>query len=302
MTRHLRRPVARRVVALAVGALAVVAATGCSGNALSASSSPRHSDSPSGSSPGSPSASPSTTTQPTPLVPKPPPTTGSCRRLDYGAISRYSNADSAVNCTLPHTAYTFAVQRLPRRVDVAGVSIANKSIQDAALQGCREAYNHYVGGDPGARARSRLSVTYFLPAQADFDLGASWVRCDVVALETANRLADLPNDLAGILDRPRAADRLGVCSQGPPGAPASVLVMCTEDHTYRALTALRLGIDAARYPGEKVTGTQGQQRCSDYIAKVLGSTSGYTFGWTYPTASDWARGQRFGYCWNKATD
>lgn len=290
MPRLAPHPLTRRVAA-AVAALTLLA--GCSGNAL---------DSNGAADPSGASLSGPTTTSVTTPPPNPAPAAGACRRLTYGAISRYSNAAPTAACTAPHTAYTFAVRRLPATVDVVGVSIGNKSVQQAASQGCRDAYTTFIGGDPARRALSRLSVTYFLPMQLQFNRGAHWVRCDVVALATPNSLAELPDgDLGGFLDKPAALQQYGVCSAGPPGETSSVLVMCAEDHTYRALTALRLGTDTARYPGESVTRTKGQQRCADYIADELGSAGGYTYGWTYPTVADWATGQRFGYCWNKTT-
>ncbi len=289
MTRPFRYPVARRVAA-ALAALALT--SGCSGSASNAGpSDPTNATTP---------TSPTTTTTPPPR-PKPPPKTAACRKLTYGAISHYSNDDPVIACKQPHTAYTFEVRRLPADVDVTGVSIGNQSIQHAASKGCRRAYAGFIGGDPASRALARLSVTYFLPAQAEFNKGAHWVRCDVVALATANTLADLPDGLRGLLDKAASLQRYGVCSAGPPGNTGSALVICSLQHSYRALTVLRLGSDSARYPGQKVVLTDGQQRCSTYIADKLGTSGGYTFGWTYPTASDWQRGQRFGYCWNKTT-
>lgn len=276
--------------------LAVLAlSSGCTGSTPSTAGG---SDPPTSPTPAAPTVS---ATPPSPPKPSPPPDLGACRRLTYSAISQYSNAAQTVACQTPHTAYTFAVRRLPPGVDVTGVSVGNKSIQRAASQGCRDAYPRFIGGDPAARALSRLSVTYFLPAQVQFNRGAHWVRCDVVALATARSLADLPQELSGFLDKPSSLRRYGVCSQGPPGETSSVLVMCTETHTYRALTVLRLGTDAAPYPGAQVALTQGQQRCSTYIAGKLGRSGGYTYGWTYPTLSDWKLGQRFGYCWSKTS-
>jgi len=297
MTRPVPHPVARRV---ATGLAVLALASGCSGSTPSSggASDPGAASDPVG---GTPPATPTTTTPKPPPKPQPPPATGTCRRLGYSATSHYSNTDPTIACTKPHTAFTFAVRRLPPGVDVTGVSIGNKSIRDAASKGCGDAYARFIGGDPARRALSRLSVTYFLPSQVEFNRGAHWVRCDVVALATANTLADLPDPLSGFLDKPAALERYGVCSAGPPGASGSALVICTLQHSYRALTVLRLGTDSDRYPGQDVVLTQGQQRCSDYIAGKLGAAGGYTFGWTYPTASDWMLGQRFGYCWNKTS-
>ena len=191
------------------------------------------------------------------------------------------------------------MKTIPADVSVAGVSIGNKSIQDAASASCRDAFAGFIGGTPAVRALSRLSVTYFLPDQHDFNLGAHWVRCDVVALKTFNQLAPLPAKLDGLLNTPSALTSYGLCSTGDPGAAASRLVMCTEKHAFRAKAAIRLGADTADYPGQAAAGPGGQARCKTYLTGLLGKSGGFTFGWTFPTAADWESGQRFGYCYLK---
>ncbi|MGI8577668.1 MAG: septum formation family protein [Nocardioidaceae bacterium] len=224
-----------------------------------------------------------------------------CHRLSYLSTSLYSDASSAVPCTKPHTAFTFAVPTLPASVIVKGVDIGNKTIQDAASAACQSAFDRFVGGVPETRALSRITVTYFLPDQAGFNLGAHWVRCDLIAMRTQQSLADLPANPRHFLDQARALDQYGACSQGDPGSAKFRLVMCSEPHTYRALAALRLGADGAKYPGETVTRVEGKRRCGHLVAAKLNLSGGYTYGWTYPTSANWAEGQRFGYCWNKTT-
>ena len=141
---------------------------------------------------------------------------------------------------------------IPADVSVPGVSIGNKSIQDAASSSCRDAFAGFIGGTPSVRALSRLSVTYFLPEQRDFNLGAHWVRCDVVALKTFNQLAALPDEARGPPQRARMRCKsYGLCSTDDPGAASSRLVMCAEKHAYRAKAALRLGAETAAYPGSR---------------------------------------------------
>ena len=290
MTRRQPRSAAVRA-ALLLASLALLA--GCSNDPLS---SPPESPTTSSTTPGATDPT-SPTAQDSPTPPAAAPVTATCRELDYSAISHYSNTTATSPCNKRHTAYTFAVETIPPGVSVAGVSIGNKSIQDAASSACNTAFTRFIGGDPASRALSRLSVTYFLPEQHEFNAGAHWVRCDVVALKTANSLATLPDNLNGFLSNAKALDDFGVCSDGVPGASGSALVICSEPHTYRALAALRLGTETDPYPGVAVAGTEGQKRCSSYLADTLGDT-GYTYGWTYPTAADWGTGQRFGYCWN----
>jgi Septum formation len=233
------------------------------------------------------------------VAPPPEPTVGDCRELSYADISLYSNDAKPADCSKSHTAFTFAVEQLPDDIAFDGVKIENDAVQSAAAKSCQDAYVGYIGGGTSDRALTRLTVTYFVPNQAGFDAGAHWVRCDIVALQSDNSLSELPKKLEGFLDDDKSAD-YDVCSRGDPSDAASNLVMCTQDHTYRAVTAIRLGDSNAAYPGEQTTLTEGKQQCKETIADLLGVSGGFTFSWTYPSASDWSAGQRFGYCWNES--
>jgi len=235
-------------------------------------------------------------------VPAPAPRSDTCHDLTFGEIGRYSNAATTVPCTKPHTSYTFAVKALPSDVAFKGVDIGNDSVQEQASLQCRSAFASYVGGSAAVRALSRLSVTYFLPGQPDFEKGARWVRCDVIGLQSSHVLAELPLQLRGFNSTDTALDDFGLCSQGDPGTTGAMLVMCNQDHTYRALDALRLGATGGAYPGESVAMSEGQKRCDKLVSDTLGVSGGYTYAWTYPSADDWANGQRFGFCWNKTAN
>lgn len=282
----LRRPL------LFVPALVLVAATACSGAGSTAGDDATD----------DPTSTPTQSRQTKePKPPPPPPKVGECRDLSFADISLYSNDAKTVPCTKAHTSFTFDVGQLPDSVAFEGVEIKNSAVQDAAAELCQNAYAKYIGGDTAVRALARLTVTYFVPEQQGFDAGAHWVRCDVVALQSANSLAPLPDKLEGFLDDDSALDDFGVCSRGEPSDSSSLLVACSQDHTYRAVAALRLGESDAAYPGESVVRDNGQQDCEDFIKELLGVSGGFTYAWTYPSASDWNGGQRFGYCWNEST-
>lgn len=287
MPRHVTRSLALLVAAVVLATLTVA----CSPSAPEAGNGdPR--------SPGSAAAGAGSTETAGESAPEPP-RAGECRNLEYADISLFSDDTRAIPCTKQHTAYTFAVKKLPRDIAFTGVAIENDAVQNFAGESCRTAFARFVGGDAAERALSRLTVTYFVPNQRHFDLGARWVRCDVIALQAANALADLPRRLRGILDKRGALARFGVCSTAEPGSASFKLVMCNQDHAYRALAALRLGRSHAPYPGEQVARVDGRQRCEALVDGALGPGGGYTFGWTYPSPSDWRAGQRYGYCWHK---
>jgi putative regulator of septum formation len=234
------------------------------------------------------------------VVAPPAPSVGECRDLSYSDISLYSDESKPQTCSKPHTAFTFAVEQLPDDVAFDGVKIENDAVQGAAANSCQNAYVAYIGGGTEDRALTRLTVTYFVPKQAGFDAGAHWVRCDIVALQSDNSLAELPSKLEGFLDSGKTGD-YDVCSRGDPSESGSMLVMCTQDHTYRAVAAIRLGDSHASYPGEQATLVQGKQNCRQTVSDLLGVSGGFTFSWTYPSSSDWSAGQRFGYCWNQTS-
>ncbi len=291
MPRHVTRPIDVLVSAVAVVTLTVA----CSPSGPQAGDGETRS-------PRSAAAGAGSTIETAGQSAPPQPRVGECRNLGYAEISLFSDTTRTTPCAKKHTAYTFAVKKLPRDIAFTGVAIENDAVQNFAGESCRTAFARFIGGDAAERALSRLTVTYFVPNQRHFDLGARWVRCDVVALQSANVLADLPRQkLRGILNDHGALDRFGVCSTTEPGSAGFKLVMCSQDHAYRALAALRLGGSDAPYPGEQVTRIDGRQRCKHVVDDVLRPGGGYTFGWTYPSPSDWQAGQRFGYCWHKTT-
>ena len=77
--------------------------------------------------------------------------------------------------------------------------------------------------------------------------------------------------------------------------------MCSQDHTYRAVAAFRLGKDRRPTPARTASCAKARQDCQEFIADLLGVSGGFTYAWTYPSTTDWDAGQRYGYCWNQTT-
>ena len=172
----------------------------------------------------------------------------------------------------PHTAYTFAVKTIPADVSVPGVSIGNKSIQDAASSSCRDAFAGFIGGDPGG-ACAVAAQRDVLPARAARlqprrALGALR-RGGAQDLQRAGRAA---RQARGLPRRPGcAARRTALCSTGDPGAAASRLVMCAEN----ARLPGQGGAPSRRprappIPGQAAAGPDGQQRCTTYPHRPAG--------------------------------
>ena len=300
--RRVRRRVRQRGRHLsAVAVAAALLVSGCSGGDDTAADTATSGD-PSVSTSADASTGAAATTR-TPPPPPDAPAIDVCRLLSAAQVALFSDESKGGSCARRHTAYTFAVGAVPADVALPGVNIQNDAVQDAAAASCQSKFRRFIGGNPETRALSRLDSTYFLPTQRDFDRGAHWVRCDIVAYRNSTVLAELPDQsLEGFLDRPRALDSYGVCARGEPGEAKTSLVTCDQDHEFRAVDALRLGTKTTAYPGRSDTLATGSEQCKERISKLLELEGGFVYAYTFPSASDWADGQRFGYCWNKTPD
>jgi hypothetical protein len=203
-----------------------------------------------------------------------------------------------VRCNERHTAQTFFVGRLDTVVDGHLLAVDSRKAQRQLERTCPRKLDEYVGGTAQARALSRLQAVWFSPTLAESDKGASWFRCDVVALARPSTLAPLPppRRLRGILDRPEALDEVGLCGTAAPGARGFERVICSRRHSWRTISTIDISADAD-YPGVAAVRETGESTCRDQVQAASGSPEKFTYGWEWPTREQWRRGQRFGYCW-----
>ena len=283
----------RTTVAAVAGAVLVLA--GCTVQ----DTSPEGGDSPSTSgSPASPgesaTKSPSTTTSAADL-PEPPPD-DACYRLGFEEATEPTNDSSPVPCRRRHTAQTYHVGRLDTVVDGHLLAVDSRLAQRQVARTCPRVLARYLGGSAEARALSRLEAVWFSPTIEESDQGASWFRCDVVAVAGSGRLAPLPRRLRGLLDDPDALDRVGLCGTAAPGARGFERVICSRRHAWRAMSTIPIA-DEGPYPGVEAVREAGESTCRNRVREASGSPERFTYGWEWPTRDQWRAGQRFGYCW-----
>ena len=329
MTRRPRRPIRTTAAALVLGlTLAACSAddpgsgdapAGADGSAASSASGSDSADSnsagtqsPAGSAgtqspaesaagadqPQSPTESPTESPAESPADGPAPPEVGACYDLGFDAATAPTSETDPVACRRSHTAQTFHVGRLRTVVDGHLLAVDSRLAQRQVARTCPQRLERYVGGDREARALSRLRAVWFSPTLAESDAGASWFRCDVVALAAEGELAQLPRPkrMLGILDRPGALDRVGLCGTAPPGTRGFERVICSRRHSWRAVSTI--GIPGGRsYPGVARVRQAGGDRCRDLVREASGSPERFRYGWEWPTRSQWRSGQRFGYCW-----
>jgi hypothetical protein len=258
--------------------------------------SPESSEAPS--SPNTPSASDSTSPSPSAPARPPAPKAGACYRLTLEDAARPTHDGDPVKCTGKHTARTIHVGRLDTVVDGHAVGVDSDRVQQQLATTCPGMLTKFLGGSAEDRALSRFQAIWFSPTLEEHEAGADWFRCDVVAVAGPDRLLDLPADdkLRGILDRPGTLDTYGLCGTAQPGARGFERVACALPHSWVAIDTIPIG-GGDRYPGVARVRRAGEEACSDGVRARNDLILEYQYGWEWPTADQWAAGQRFGFCW-----
>lgn len=279
MTRR-TSPWCRAVAAL----VATLAVSGCAAVSGEPQSGPRPSPAPTIASPGE-------TKAPVPARPR----VGACYDLDFDEATEPTNDKKAVPCKGRHTAQTYYVGRLDTVVDGHLLAVDSERAQRQVSGSCPRHLGPYVGGADGVRALSRIRSVWFSPTIEQSDRGASWFRCDAVAIEREGTLAPLPRRLRGILDRSGALKKVGLCGTAEPGSRGFQRVICSRRHAWKALSTI--SIPGSTYPGESEVRQAGEDDCRDQVRRATGTPERFSYGWEWPTREQWRSGQHFGFCW-----
>jgi hypothetical protein len=225
------------------------------------------------------------------------PKLGSCRVLTTDDISQSSNSSPVVDCREEHTAETFAVGSFP-----TGLTL-NAELDDPALgkyvyRTCTRQFQSFLGGDESLVMRSLLSWAWFRPTEEQWDRGARWYRCDAIGgSEDSDELRTLPRTAKGLL-LGRPDDTWMTCIDAETVA-GSEKIPCSESHSWRAVTTIKLGDEDAEYPGDDVVEAQTRDFCSDSVGAWLNYPVDFDFGYTYFHEAEWEAGNRRSICWAK---
>lgn len=271
----------------ACAVLSLLVVTGCSPSADQPASAP---PTPATTQPDSPS-------EPAGRAPEPPPAPrpDSCYRMSYDqAVAPTSRAD-VVPCRADHAAETFHVGRLERVMDGRLLAVDSRRLQEQVATTCPRLLPEHVGGTEEQRRLSMLRSVWFTPTLPQSDAGATWFRCDAVALARDSELLELTGSLSGVLDTDEGRERFGMCGTAEPGTPGFERVPCSQTHTWRALRTVTLpGPD---YPGESPAQRAGEEPCTSAARAAAPDPLDFRWGYEWPTAAQWAAGQTYGICW-----
>lgn len=232
-----------------------------------------------------------------PAKPAPRPAVGRCYRLTLDQAIAPTTEAKPTGCTQRHTARTFFVGTLDTVVDGHLLAVDSARVDRQVEATCLQRFAAYVGGSAEDRRLSMLRTAWFSPTLDQSDEGQSWLRCDVIALETSGRLATLSGPTAGVLDSSEGQARWGRCATGKPGTKGSEHVVCSRNDAWRAIASV--AVPAGRggaWPGEAAARGAGDG-CESRVRSLADDPLSFSWGYEWPTRRQWASGQHHGYCW-----
>lgn len=226
-----------------------------------------------------------------------PPALGICRVLAAADLEKPTNVSAHIPCSEDHTAQTFATGELPAST---GAGYGDRRHGKYVHATCQKAFRTFLGADESLAMRSQLSWAWFRPSELGWDRGARWYRCDVVGGPAdATRLRNLPTDAQGLFAKDQP-DAWLTCAFGESVA-TSTKIPCTEKHTWRAVTTIKVGEPEDPYPGDRIVQVRSRDYCQDSVGGWLGYPPEYDFGYTWFREDRWAAGNRRSICWSKTT-
>ncbi len=265
--------VRRLVVPLLVGAVALVALAGCTGDTAQGSNA-----------------------DPDQVDAVEAPELGACRVLTPDDVKQSSNATRTVDCSQPHTAQTFVVGDLPD--SLKDVERSSEKLGAWAYGACSKRFMGFLGADESLAMRAVVSWAWFRPSEKAWDDGARWYRCDVVGGgDQSEEYVDLPKDAKGLFWG-KLRDRWLVCAKGDTVA-GSVKIPCSQAHDWRAVTTIKLGEKNDAYPGDRLVQVKTRDFCSESVGAWLGYPVNYDIGYTWFHEAEWQAGNRRSVCWAK---
>jgi len=224
------------------------------------------------------------------------PDLGACRSLSPDDVAQPSNATRTVDCSQEHTAQTYAVGQLPAGFDDADYD--DEALGAYAYRQCSKRFQKFLGADESLALRTVVSWAWFRPSEEAWQQGARWYRCDLVGGgDQSTEYVPLPDDAKGLLQG-RVADKWMVCANGPTVA-AAARVPCSEPHTWRAVTTIKLGEPEADYPGDRLVEVRTRDFCDKSVGATLGYPVSYDFAYTWFHEAEWEVGNRRSICWAK---
>lgn len=273
----------RSATALAPAVLLLVLAallTGCGGGADE---------------PAAHSSAPAPSPSPSAAKPVPQPAADACYPLTFQQAVAPTSTAKPRPCSKPHTSETYDVGRLANVVDGHLLAVDSEQVQHQVTQACSKPLTRYLGGSIKSLRLSMLRPVWFTPSVDESEQGASWYRCDVIAIAGPDKLMRIKGRVKGALGNAQTAERYAMCSTAKPGNADFTRVPCSSSHSWKAISTVDL--PPGKYPGEKAAENASVSACRDAARSRAEDALKFEWGHEWPTAKQWAAGQTYDICW-----
>ena len=230
-----------------------------------------------------------------PATAAPRPKTERCYAFTYDDAVASTTEVEASSCKKKHTAVTFYVGTVDAIVDGHLLAIDSEQVRADIAAQCPGRLGRYLGGTEEDLRLSMFRAVWFSPTIEQSDGGQDWYRCDAIALAADEALAPLGRQLEGVLDVEGATDSYGMCGTADPADAEFQRVICSADHSWRAIATVNA--DGKNYPGGGELGSAGKAACEDPARGLAPDPLTVTWSYEPPTRQQWNAGQHYGICW-----
>lgn len=211
------------------------------------------------------------------------PRPGLCYDLAADEAQLALSDEEPVPCDRRHTSYTTHVGFFGEDATAVDRPLAERA--------CRRALLQALGISAARLEGTVLQAIWFQPSRRQWDRGARWFRCDLVA-RTPDGTRTLPLPPGRPPYRPRVPDMVTPCVAPQAG---STFVTCDRPHEYRWAGSFELAGVATR-PGEDEVGRIARVRCEPFLR------TGETFWFSWPGARAWEAGDRTVECYRQTRE
>jgi hypothetical protein len=164
-------------------------------------------------------------------------------------------------------------------------------------EACAPGLMSFLGADESQVMRTIVGWAFYRPSREAWDDGSRTYRCDVVGGGPQSKeVVELPVTARDLLAQPD--DAWLACVDGP-SVEGKVKVPCSQPHTWRAVTTIKLGGEDDPYPGDEIVTERTRNFCSDSVVAWLNYPVTYDFGYTWFREAEWKAGNRRSVCWAK---
>ena len=213
------------------------------------------------------------------------PMVGRCRNYGLGAVAGQSNSSPEVSCGTTHTSKVIATPLLP---DALTWESSAEAINLAMIKACLPAFRSKLGRTESLRQKSAYDIAWYEPTQTQKDMGARWLRCDLI-LFGGLTLQPITRNATPILPAAPLPRSVKSCLAGP--IDSIRLTVCSKNHRYRA-TGTWL-VDRTYYPDLQAIANR---RCPSLVS------SPHDYYWTAMGRSSWKAGDHTITCYSHTSN